>query len=325
MNRIYTTLLFPALCLAWLAPATAQPAAYPSQPVTMLVSFPPGGATDLVARAMAQEMGKDLGQSVIVVNRAGAGGAVGTAAIANAAPDGYTIGLISVAALTIVPHMQTVSYGFDDFDFICRAYDMPVFVLVAPGSRFGTLDELLAYARDNPGQLNYATVGPGSLPNMAALDLARAAGVEMNHIPYKGEAPAVTDLLGGHVDVYLGTNAAATRYGLTRLAVAADQRVAGSDDAPTLTEAGYPVVWSIIGGILAPKSLEPAQRERLQAACERASASSAYQAALANLNVRPLYADGKAFGGQLAAESELNRSLLASAGLLADAAAATPR
>ncbi len=302
--------------LALTAPLTAAADTYPDQPLTMLVSFPPGGATDMVARAMAMEMGKDLDQSVVVVNRAGAGGSIGTAAIADAKPDGNTFGLISVAALTILPNMQSVSYSLDDFRYVCQAYDIPVVVVVAPDSPFQTLDELVAHAKANPGKLNYATVGPGSLPNMAALDWMRAAGIDMNHVPYKGEGPAVTDLLGGHVDLYLGTNAAATRSGLHRLAVASAERPAEIPEVPTLREAGYDVTWSIIGGILAPAGMNDAHRNRLEQACERAAGTDAYQNALANLNILPLYANGADFRRNLERESELNRSLLESVGLL---------
>lgn len=313
-----------AMLAAWMLGfgVVAHGAGYPERPITMLVSFPPGGATDIVARALAGEMSRNLNQSVVVVNRAGAGGSVGTTAIANASPDGYTVGLISVAALTILPHMQPVPYGLESFDYLCRAYDIPVSVLVAPDSPFQNLQQLIQFARENPGKLNYATVGPGSLPNMAALDFMRAADIRMNHIPYKGEGPAVTDLLGKHVDLYLGTSAVATTHNLRRLAVAASERTEDAPDTPTLVESGYPVVWSIIGGMLAPKGLDPQVRDTLQASCEAASQSVAYQTALNNLKVRPLYADGSTFGKQLADESATNQILLGTVGLLATETAA---
>ncbi len=326
VKRVATSMLVPlALALSNVSPVHAQ--SYPAQPITMVVSFAPGGATDIVARAMAHEMSQDLKQTVVVVNRAGAGGSIGTGAIASAHPNGYTIGLISVASLTILPHMQAVPYNFASFDYLCRAYDIPVFVLVTPDSRFKTLKDLVDYARDNPNKLNYATVGPGSLPNMAALDLSRAANIRMNHIPYKGEGPAVTDLLGKHVDVYFGTNAVATSHNLRRLGVASEARNEESPDTPTLAEAGYKVVWSIMGGMLAPKGLDPNIRATLQKSCAKASNTPAYKTALENLKVRPLYADGANFQKLLVAESTINHQLLKSAGLLAksSASAANPQ
>ena len=308
--------VFP-LVAALVAVGAVQAAPYPGQPVQLIVSFPPGGATDLVARALAQAMSQDLGQPLVVHNRGGAGGALGTAAIAQANPGGDTVGLISVAALTILPHLQPTPYSLADFSYICQAYDIPVVVSVAPQSRFRTLDELIQHARAHPGTLNYATVGPGSLPNMAALDLMRTAGIQMNHIPYKGEALAVTDLLGGHVDVYFGTNAIASRSGLHRLAVAAAERTDDTGDTPTLKEAGYDVVWSIIGGVLGPRQLAAAHRDRLEHACQRAATSPAYHQALHTLNIRPRYASGPEFQATLQHESDTNRQLLGSVGLLA--------
>ncbi len=317
MQSAITRVVFTAgsLLAITLAPSVQAEATYPSQPLTMLVSFPPGGATDMVARAMAMELGKELGQSVVVMNRAGAGGSVGAAAIADANPDGNTFGLISVAALTILPNMQDVNYSMSDYQFICQAYDIPVVVVVAPDSPFQTLSDLLAHAKANPGELNYATVGPGSLPNMAALDWMRSAGIEMNHVPYKGEGPAVADLLGGHVDLYLGTNAAATRSGLRRLAVASAERPADMPDVPTLRELGYDVTWSIIGGMLAPAAIRDEHRQRLEQACEHAASTDSYRNALANLNILPVYADGEAFRETLEREAKMNRSLLDSVGL----------
>ena len=311
------------LLLSLAAGLPAQAADYPAKPITMLVSFAPGGATDTVARAMAHEMSQHLKQNVLVVNRAGAGGAIGTTAIARAEPDGYTVGLISVASLTILPHMQQVDYDLQSFDYLCRAYDIPVFVLVTPDSPFQTMGQLIDHARANPGKINYATVGPGSIPNMAAMELSRAADIDMNHIAYKGEGPAVTDLLGKHVDVYLGTNAVATAHNLRRLAVASAERSPQSPETPTLTELGYPVVWSIMGGMIAPRGMEVAMRDKLQQACAAASGSPAYQALLERVKVLPLYADGGTFQKLLATESVANHKLLDSAGLAATPATAT--
>jgi tripartite-type tricarboxylate transporter receptor subunit TctC len=219
-----------ALGLSAATPAQAQ--AYPSRAITMLVSFPPGGPTALGARALAQEMSGPLKQNIVVVNRAGAGGAIGATAIADATPDGYTVGFVSVAALTIRPHMHPERYNLDSFDYLCRAYDIPVFAMVRPDSRFKTMRDLIDFARANPGVLNYATVGAGSLPNMAVLNLSREAHIRMTHIPYKGEGPAAMALLGKQVDIYFGTNAAATRHHLHRLAVAGGARTAPTPATP---------------------------------------------------------------------------------------------
>lgn len=301
---------------ALLAAPAVQAQEYPSRPVTLTVTFPPGGATDSVGRALAAGMTAKLKQSVVVQNVGGAGGSIGTTTIANASNNGYSMGFIAAAALTTLPHIQDVPYRLDSFDYICRTFDVPVFVLVAPSSRFKTLDDVLAYARGNPGKLNYATVGPGSLPHLAALDLARAAKVDYNHVPYKGESAAVTDLLGGHVDLYLGTSAVASIHNLRRLAVAAASRVTESPDTPTLSELGYKVTWAIMGGVIAPKGIAPDALAKLRGACADVVKTADFEQALDRYKVRLAYADGPEFQKAIAREAAESRELLKSVGLL---------
>ncbi|HYG44939.1 MAG TPA: tripartite tricarboxylate transporter substrate binding protein [Bordetella sp.] len=306
-----------------LAAATAQAHAqtavdtYPRQPISLIVNFPPGGATDLTARALGAAMSESLKQPVVVENRAGAGGAIGIAAISSAKPDGYHGGFVSVAGLTTLPQMRRVPYSLETVSYICRAYDAPVFMLVTPGSKFTTAKALVDYARKNPGRINYATVGPGSLPHLAALDFAAAAGVDINHVPYQGEAPAITDLLGGHVDLYFGTNAVATTHNLRRLGVAAAARQNEAPDTPTLTELGYPVLRSISGGMIAPAELDERVMRTLGAACAKAVHAGTFLKALSNLKLNPAYLDGPAFKQALLDEAGSNRALLQREGLLA--------
>jgi len=312
-----------AKVLSLLAMATAavhppaQADTYPHQPITLIVNFPPGGATDLTARALGQAMTESLKQPMVVENRAGAGGAIGIGAISSAKPDGYHVGFVSVAGLTTLPQMRRVPYSMDSVTYLCRAYDAPVFMLVTQGSEFKTAKALVAYAKQNPGRLNYATVGPGSLPHLAALDFTAAAGVDIRHIPYQGEAPAITDVLGGHVDLYFGTNAVATAHNLRRLAVAADARQNEAPDTPTLAELGYPVHRSIGGGLIAPAGLDGQARRTLGQACKTAVHSQGFKQALGNLRLNPAYLDGDDFKRELQAEASGNRKLLEREGLLA--------
>lgn len=300
---------------------TAQPVAhaepYPQRPISLIVNFPPGGATDLTARALGAAMAEPLKQPVVIENRAGAGGAIGIAAISSSKDDGYHVGFVSVAGLTTLPQMRQVPYSMESVSYICRAYDAPVFMLVTRDSPFTSAEELVTHAKNNPGSLNYATVGPGSLPHLAALDFAATAEVAINHIPYQGEAPAITDLLGGHVDLYFGTNAVATAHNLRRLGVAADKRQSETPDTPTLTELGYPVLRSIGGGLIAPAGLEQQQQEALGVACRTAVQGDAFRKALGNLNLNPAYLDGTAFKNALLDEAGTNRKLLKREGLLA--------
>lgn len=304
------------LALLAAAPALAQP--YPTRPPTMIVNFPPGGLTDLVGRALAGAMAESLGQPLVVQNRGGAGGSIGAGAIAAAPADGYTLGFIAAAALTTLPHMRKLAYDAVSFDYLCQAFDVPIYLLVAPNSSFHSAAGLVAAAKAQPGTLNYATVGPGSLPHLAALDFTARAGVALTHIPYQGEAPAVTDLVGGRVEVYFGTSSVATIHNLRRLGVAAPARLAESPETPTLTELGWPVVWSVLGGLIAPRGLDAAIRARLEHACAAAVQTPAYREALERLKVGWAHAGGERFRAMVQAESAKNRRLLQSSNLVVE-------
>lgn len=308
--------LFGLLALLAALPALAQP--YPTRPPGVIVNFPPGGVTDLVGRALAAAMAAPLGQPLVVQNRGGAGGAIGAGVIAAAPPDGYTLGFIATAALTTLPHLRPQAYGAESFDYLCQTFDVPVYLLVAPGSRFYSAAQLVAAAKARPGALNYATVGPGSLPHLAALDFVTQAGAALTHIPYQGEAAAVTDLIAGRVDVYFGTGSVATIHELRRLGVAAPARLAESPETPTLTEQGWPVVWSVMGGLVAPRGVDAAIRTRLEQACAAAVQAPQYRHALEQLKVGWAYAAGDRFRALIQAESAKNRRLLQSSNLVVE-------
>lgn len=313
MKRILSSLGMTAIALS-AAMVNAQ--TFPTQPINLVVNFPPGGLTDLMGRSLAQAMAESLKQPVVVQNRGGAGGAIGVSHVAMAPKAGYTTGFIAVAALTTLPQMREVNYRIDSLDYVCRTFDEPVYLLVAPDSPFNSIKELIDYAKKHPDKLNYATVGPGSLPHLAALDFTNKAQVDMAHIPYQGEAPAVTGLIGKQVDVYFGTNAVATNQKLRRLAVAADKRSQASPKTPTLAELGYPVIRSISGGIVAPEGTDPAARNTLEAACAQAVKAPQYQATLDTIGVQGSYASGDDFKASVLTEAARNRLVLKQAQLL---------
>jgi tripartite-type tricarboxylate transporter receptor subunit TctC len=305
-----------ALAALALAAGAAAAQAYPNKPVTLIINFPPGGLTDLAGRVLAQAMGEGLGQTVVVQNKGGAGGSIGASAIATAPEDGYSMGYVAVAALTTLPQMRAVPYRVDSMEYICRTFDEPVYLLVAPNSRFRQVKELVAFAKSHPDKLNFATVGAGSLPHLAALDFAAKSGVKMAHIPYQGEGPAVTDLLGGQVDLYFGTSAVAARHSLRRLGVATPERVALSPETPTLKEQGYDVIRTIMGGVIAPRGIAPEAKKVLEASCAAAVRTPAYKEALARLKVSWAYSDGASFRNMVLEETARNRVVLREAKLL---------
>lgn len=310
MRRAAVALLTLALPIGAMAQET------PGRSVTMIVNFPPGGLTDLVGRGLAAGMAQGLGVPVVVQNRGGAGGSIGAGALAAAPNDGSTIGFVATASLTTLPHMRAVPYRAEVLGYVCRTFDVPVYMLVAPNSRFTTAQSLVEAARAQPGQLNFATVGPGSLPHLAALDWAAAAGVSLTHIPYQGEAPAVIDLLAGRVEVYFGTSSVASIHQLRRLGVASAARLPESPTTPTLAELGYPVVWSVLGGVIAPPGMDPTVRQKLERACAQAVDTPEYRALLQRLQVGWAYSDGAEFRRQVLGESLRNRRILESSRLL---------
>ena len=251
-----------ATAVALAAGIAAGPAlaAYPDKPIRLVVPYPPGGATDVIGRIIATRLGEALGQQVVVENRGGAGGNLGAEAVAKAAPDGYTL---LMGALTSHSTMATLEKGklryniIKDFTPIMVVGSVPLVVVVNPAVPAKTLAELVAYAKANPDKLNYASSGAGAPQRMAAEILRREAGIQMLHVPYKGSGPAMTDLVGGQVNIMAETVPAALQFiksgKLRALAVTTSQRISMLPDVPTAAEAGLPAVEvSSTFGVLAP-------------------------------------------------------------------------
>ena len=261
-----------AVCAGTASLSTAQtPAAYPVKPITMIVPFPPGGVTDLVARELAKRLSDGLGQPVVVDNRAGAGGNIGTAVLAKAQPDGYTLGVMTVSAMSIGPHIHK-SLSFvpaKDFTPITNIVNTPGAVLAGIKTPYNSLPDLVKAAKAQPGKISYASVGLGSLPHLIAEKLSFDAGIGMVHIPYKGAAPAMQDLLSGVVELSFESSLTNTvaNYNSGRLKVLAttgSKRVPILGNIPTVAESGYPgFVAQGWFGFFGPAGLPPAITKRL--------------------------------------------------------------
>ena len=224
-------------------PAFAQ--AWPAKPVRIVVPFAPGGSTDVVARLLAQKLTAVWGQTVLVENRAGAGGNVGADVVAKAPADGYTL-LMASGSITINPHLYK-NMAFDtkkDLVPITNVASGPMLVVVPEGSPAKTLKDLIAMAKAKPGAVNFGSAGVGSQVHLAAENFADAAGIDITHVPYKGEAPAYTDLIGSQTQFMVGNFAAASALlgngRLRALAVTGKQRQPQLPDVPTASEAGLP-------------------------------------------------------------------------------------
>jgi tripartite-type tricarboxylate transporter receptor subunit TctC len=266
--------------------------AYPSRPVKMIVPFPPGGPTDIMGRTAAKAIGDVLGQSFVVENKAGAGGNIGTDAVAKAAPDGYTIGLSAISSLAIAPHLYT-KVPFDvekDFAPISLVGTTPCAIVINPSAPFSDFQGLVAYAKANPGKLGYATSGIGTSNHLAAELLQSVAGIKLMSVPYKGSRQIVPDLLSGTVLVSMESSLATTlqhiRSGkLKALAVTSPERSKALPDVPTVAELGYPgfavETWF---GLVAPAGTPARIVQMLHDAWARGSRSPDAQAAFDNIS-----------------------------------------
>jgi tripartite-type tricarboxylate transporter receptor subunit TctC len=235
-----TLLVLVAQSFAWSADA------YPVRPIRLLVGFAPGGANDLVARAVSNRLGPRLGQQVIVENRAGAGGNIATELAARAAPDGYTMLLASVASFAMSPALlgKVPFDPINDFAPVTRAVVVTGILSVHPTVPAKSLKQFVALAKKQPGEINYASPGTGSIAHLAFERFWKVADIRLNHVPYKGGGPAVADAIAGHVDCIAGlisTQTPHVRAGRLRaLAVTSAKRSAALPEVPTIAESGYP-------------------------------------------------------------------------------------
>lgn len=270
---------------------------YPNRPVTLIVPFPAGGVTDVVARELADGLSKSFGHAFVVENRAGAAGNIGTQAVARSKADGYTLGVLAVSSISIAPYVYRAP-GFSvekDFVPIALLVKTPGVILANSKAPYNSVQELVAYAKRKPGSITYASVGVGSLPHLAAEMFARAAEVRITHVPYKGAGPAMSDLLGGHVDLSFESSlvTAVQNLGSGRikaLGITGRDRVDVLPDIPTLVESGFRG-FEVEGwfGLFGPSGLTKAQVLQLNSAANAilSNPGTAQKLAKAGLKVAP--------------------------------------
>lgn len=306
--------------LAW-----AQ-AAYPAKPVRLIVPFPPGGPTDVMGRTAAKAMGDKLGQQFVVENKAGAGGNIGTDAVAKAAADGYTIGLSAISSLAIAPHLYSnVPFNVEkDFVPISLVGTTPCALVAHPSAPFSDLKGMVAYAKANPEKLSYATSGIGTSNHLAAELLQSVAGIKLTNVPYKGSSQIVPDLLSGTVLMSMESSLATTlqhvKAGkLKAIAVTSPQRTKVLPDVPTIAESGYPgfevETWF---GLIAPASTPQAIVARLHAAWEAGAKTPEAQQAFDNISGNLRVTSPQQFAEFIRAENRRWGDLIRKLGIKAD-------
>ena len=294
--------LFAVLLLA-LAPLARAQDPYPSKPVTMIVPFPPGGVADIVGRPLAATMEKSLKQPVVVVNRSGAGGAVGMSQVAKSTPDGYTI-LMALSSISIFPVSDRINgkvpaYEMKDFAPIALVTADPTVLVVRADGPYQSVKDFVAAAKANPGKINYSSAGVYSTLHVAMEIFANAAGIKLFHVPYQGGGPAVTALLGGQVEALASGPAAAIgqiKGGKMRaLAAWSDKRLALMPDLPTFKELGYDAEFYIWAGVFAPAAIPAPILTRLRESVRNAANDPDFRSAMDKVATPISYLDAPEF------------------------------
>jgi len=328
MNRLPAlarmVLLLSCLGLAPLA-ALAADTGFPSRPVTLVIPFPPGGATDVNGRVIAQRLGKELGQPVVIENRGGAGTVIGASYVSKAAPDGYTLLISSGTTFTVNPAIRP-NLPYDPvkgFEPIGLAGRVGLILLANSEVPVQTVKQFVDYVKASPGKYSYASYGTGTTSQFAGETILHAAGLKMTHVPYKGSAPAMTDLMGGQVPFSIDTVSAAIpqlKSGkIKAIAVTTAKRSTLLPDVPTMAESGYPEIntdsWLALA---APKGLPPDVKARLEKALAATMADPDTRAKLAAQGLEPGYSNSAAVSELIAKELPLMRAIAARANITAD-------
>jgi len=294
------------------AQAQTPPQSWPERPVRLVVPFPAGGATDLVARVIAQRVSRDIGQQVVIDNKAGAGGTIGTAEAAKAAADGYTLLLTTSSTHAISPHlMPRLPYdAVKDFTPIAHLADAASVLLVTPSLPVKTMAELIDYAKKRPGQLNYASSGNGTIVHLTTEAFKAQAGIFVTHVPYKGTALAIPDVIAGSVHVLIDAIPSGMPHvkngRLRALAVTGNKRSALAPELPTMAEAGLAGFSSVTWfGLYAPRGMKSELVARVHDAFDKAAHAPDVVDSLAKLGVEPaLSRTPEQFGSMVASDSQ---------------------
>ncbi|MGJ7490764.1 Bug family tripartite tricarboxylate transporter substrate binding protein [Variovorax sp. ZT4R33] len=298
-----------------LAPAaSAQSSNFPNRSIELLVPYQPGGGTDGLARAFAEASRKHIDQSIVIVNRPGAGGAIGWTEVINAKPDGYKLAVLTVELLTL-PHLGLAKFNYDDFQPIAQLNADPAAITVKADAPWNTVEEFLAAAKKSPEGVRVGNSGNGSIWHLAAAALEDKTGTKFSHIPFQGAAPAVLALLGGHIEAVAVSPAEVTTHvqggKLKVLMVMADKRVKGFEKVPTAKERGIDLSIGTWRGLGAPKNTPPEVMARLREITAKTAAEPLMHEVMDKQNLGYVYTDGTVFKETLAKDNAYFKALIA--------------
>ncbi|MET3494301.1 Bug family tripartite tricarboxylate transporter substrate binding protein [Variovorax boronicumulans] len=324
LARIALMSCFGLSALMPLAAVAAEPG-FPSRPVTLVIPFPPGGATDVNGRILGQRLSKELGQPVVIENRAGAGTIIGASYVSKAAPDGYTLLVSSGTTFTVNPAIRP-NLPYDPvkgFEPIGIAGRLALILLANSEVPVQTVKQFVDYVKASPGKYSYASYGTGTTSHFAGESILHAAGLKMTHVPYKGSAPAMTDLMGGQVAFSVDTVSAAIpqlKSGkIKAIAVTTAKRSSLLPDVPSLAESGYPDIdmdsWLILA---APRGLPADAKARLEKALAATMADPDTRAKLSAQGLEPVYSNPEAASALINRELPVMRAVAARANITAD-------
>ena len=302
MTKILKIAAAASLAVLMASPAHAE---YPERPIEMVVAYSTGGGTDVAARTLAPFIERYLGNdaSIVIVNRPGAGGEIGFTALGLSDPDGYTIGFINLPTIITVPISRDTRYKMEDIQAISGVVYDPGAFSVRPGSEFTTLDQLVAYARENPRAVTYATSGVGGDDHLAALQFSRIAGIEMIHVPFPGAGEVRAAVLGGHITMAAMNISEAIELveqgKLISLGQMGEERWEGAPEVPTFKEQGYDVIMGSNRGIGAPAGIPEDVLNALQKAIASAVQDPEFLEAAARQNLPLAYQNAADFQSYL--------------------------
>lgn len=291
--------------------AVAQAADYPSKPIELIVPFPPGGALDAMARQFAAALDVRLKRRTVVLNRDGSSTIIGMTALANAPADGHTVAFGPVTSLTIHPHrVKKLAFSRESFTPVCQTFENVFFVATGNSSKFGDLASVVRAAKEKPGALRYGHPGVASSPHLAGAELWQRAGVQLNDIPYRGEAPMVQQFNAGDLDVGIITMSLLSAQKLKPLAVFGDARMPNYPDVPTLDELGYKLHPSTYGGLFVRAGTPQAIVSQLEKACRDIVTAPDYRESALKLSQLPNFLARDAFAARIDADSRSKAALL---------------